>query len=261
MRIKDIFNKKVKLEKDEAMGGGFGKSDKHAAAKVFVFMPIAIMLSALIIIAAVFGVPKTMDLFKGALDSVYGNHEEIKKSAEEVLFDDVKADSKYYDSLVYLKKNGVINGYDDHTFRPDQTLKRADLVKVIVSAKKQFPLALNYNNCFKDVKNEWFAASVCLAKDKGWIGGKIDGKFHPEDDVSRAEGLKMLIGAFDVKRVSDKVIDNYEDVKADDWFYADLEIALERGILNDNPTLEFFKPNEPLTRGDAAQMLYRILQL
>ncbi len=261
MRIKDIFNKQVKLEKNEALGGGYAKSDKHAAAKVFVFMPIAVVLSAVIIIAAVFGVPRTMDLFKGALDSVYDNHEEIKNAAEEVLFEDVKADSKYYDSLVYLKKNGVINGYEDHTFRPDQSLKRADLVKIIVSAKKQFPLALNYNNCFKDVRNEWFAASVCLAKDKGWIGGKIDGKFHPEDDVSRSEGLKMLIGAFDVKRVSDKVIDSYEDVKPDDWFNSDIEIALERGILTDNPTLEFFKPNEPLTRGDAAQMLYRILQL
>lgn len=238
-----------------------GKADRHAAMKVFLFVPVAVIASALIIITAVIGVPKTMDLFKNAMDSVYGNHEELKQSAEEELFEDVKADSKYYDSLVYLKKNGVITGYADHTFHPDEDLKRADLVKIIVNAKKQFPLALNYNNCFRDVKNEWFASSVCLAKEKGWVKGRADGSFHPDEVVNRAEALKMLIEAFEVKKVNDKVVDTFEDVGADTWYAPIVEIALDRGVVNVNPNLDFFYPEKAASRGETAQILYRILQL
>lgn len=208
-----------------------GKADIHPFSKVFVFVPFAVVLSCLAILVAVISAPTAMDFVKNGLDSIMGSKEQLKPSAKEILFSDVNGDSKYFDSLTYLKKNGIISGYVDKTFKPDLAIQRAELVKTLVLIKKQFPLALNYNNCFKDVKNEWFAPSVCLAKSSGWITGFADGTFHPSDNLTRGDTMKMLVKAFKL-----------EQYPAD--------------ILGDNQQLD-----KPVSRGEAFQMLYRVLQL
>ncbi len=214
------------------------------------------------IIIAVMGVPKAMDLVKSGIESVFPQqNEQLKSAASEPLFADVKADSKYFDSLAYLKRNGIITGYADNTFRPYQELSRSELVKTIVNAKREYPLALNYNNCFKDVKTEWFAASVCLAKEKGWVSGYSDNSFHPIDVLTKAESLKMIMEAFEVKETPDSTppLNLYADLDKDAWYYNYVKTALEKNLLDENPNLEYFKPNDPATRGDAAQIIYRAL--
>lgn len=213
------------------------------------------------IIIAVIGVPSAMDLVKSGLDHFMPHSEDLKASAIEPLFDDVKPDSKFFDSLAYLKKNGVIGGYDDNTFRPYQELSRGELIKTIVAAKRQFPLALNYNNCFKDVGNEWYAPAVCLAKEKGWVNGYGDNTFHPTETLNKVEALKMIMEAFDIKETPDSIspANNFADLDRDAWYYGYVKVALERNLLDENPNLEFFKPEDPATRGEAAQIIYRVL--
>lgn len=234
MKLKDIFKKGPREwfeGREKKYDVNEGKADIHPFSKVFIFMPFAVVLSCLAIIVAVFSAPSAMDFVKNTLDSIYVSKEELKPAAEEVLFTDVNGESKYFDSLTYLKKNGVISGYPDGTFKPDLEIKRAELVKTLVLAKKQFPLALNYNNCFKDVKNEWFAPSVCLAKSSGWIEGFKDGTFRPEDILIRGDVMKMLVKAFELEKYPEDIV-------------------------GDNQWLD-----QPVTRGDAFQMLYRVLRL
>ena len=161
-----------------------------------------------------------------------------------------------------MKKNGVIGGFSDNTFRPYQELSRAELIKTIVTAKKFYPLALNYNNCFNDVHTEWFATSVCLAKEKGWVGGYSDGAFHPNETLTKAEALKMIMEAFAIKETpADKTPANmFADLDKDAWYYNYVKVALEHNLLEEDPNLDFFKPNDPATRGVGAQIIYRVLQ-
>jgi hypothetical protein len=263
VKLRDLFNKKRANwlnKKDYDVNQG--KIDNNPASKILMFFPVGIVVSCLLIIIVVIGVPTSMDLVKAVLDRlVPAKEEQLKNSAEEFLFEDVKADSKFFDSLAYLKKNGVINGYQDNTFRPFQELTRAELLKTIVSAKKQYPLALNYTNCFKDVKNQWFAPAVCLAKEKGWISGYTDGSFHPNEILTKAEALKMILKAFDIKKTPDTPsVDMYEDVEKNAWYYQYIETALSRKLINENPNLEFYQPESPATRGYVAQIIYRVLQ-
>lgn len=233
MNLKDLFKKEPTnwFEGHEKQYDvNKGKADLHAFGKIFIFVPIGVVLSSLAIIVAVIGAPTTMDFFRHGLDSIYGSGN-IKPAPVENLFDDVSGDSKYFDSLSYLKKNGLISGFSDNTFRPEQNIKRSELIKTLITSKKQFPLALNYNNCFKDVKNEWYAPSTCLAKERGWIKGYDDNSFHPNDDVTRGEAIKMMTKTFDIN-----------DYPAD--------------LVGDLTGMD-----EPINRGDAFQMLYRVLQL
>lgn len=261
MRFRELFNKKgIKWSEEQQYDVGTGKTDNNAWAKIFIFLPVALAFSSVLIIIAVIGIPKTMDVLKSALASI--THEEVLKEApKEALFSDVKADSKYFDSLVYLKKSGVISGFNDNTFRPYQELRRAELIKMIASAKKLYPLALNYNSCFKDVKNEWYAATVCLAKEKGWVSGYSDGSFHPEEALTKSEALKMIMAAFAI--VPDPtlpVLNMFGDLDTDAWYYPYVRTALSKKLIDENPDLELYKPDSPALRGDVAQVIYRVLQ-
>ncbi len=260
MKLRELFNKKkLNWTAEQEYEVNEGKSDTHPFTKIFAFFPIALVFSAILVIVAVVGMPKTMDAVKSAL-LVFNQQEELKPVAEEPLFDDVKADSKYFDSLAYLKKMGVISGFEDNSFRPYQELKRAELVKTLVGAKKLYPLALNFNSCFKDVNNQWFAPSVCMAKEKGWVNGYTDGSFHPDESLTKSEALKIIMSAFEITPDSTTpVLNMFEDLDKDAWYYPYVNTALSRKLIDDNPNLELYKPDAPALRGDVAQIIYRVL--
>ena len=224
-------------------------------------VPLTLVIACMLIIGTVIGIPT----LKSGIVSVWNSivpEEELRPVASEVLFIDVKADSKYYDSLLYLKNQGVITGFSDNSFRPYQELKRAELIKTIVNAKKFYPLALNYNSCFKDVRNEWYAPAICFAKEKGWIRGYADGTFHPMDSLTKAESLKIILEAFGIKanEESDNQIETFVDLDRDAWYFPYVQTALREKLIDDNPNLELFRPEDSALRGDISQLIYRALQ-
>lgn len=83
------------------------------------------------------------------------------------------------------------------------------------------------------------------------INGKSDGKFHPEDTVTRAEGLKMALELFGFTSCSGT--EPFLDVKSTDWFYPYVVCAVKHGIVETKYT--GFNPNGLLSFSDAAKIL------
>ena len=98
-------------------------------------------------------------------------------------------------SIQYLLDTNVISGYPDGTFKPAQTINRAELMKIITEGIGITPSADEYSDCFPDVTNEWFAVYVCYAKEQNWIQGYPDGAFKPDQNVNKVEALKMIINS------------------------------------------------------------------
>lgn len=73
---------------------------------------------------------------------------------------------------------------------------------------------------FNDIKNHWAKDTIEKWKDKGIISGYPDGTFKPDNSVTRAELAKILELAFDLQ---EKTAINYDDVKAENWYYSYLE--------------------------------------
>ena len=105
-----------------------------------------------------------------ALDSdgsdVSDSSQQIVVSTKKWIFEDVSYLHPNYDSISSLVDWGIFEGYSDGTFKPDWKINRAELLKIFISGQGIEPSADLYNNCFTDVKSEWFAKYICYAKSK-----------------------------------------------------------------------------------------------
>lgn len=177
----------------------------------------------------------------------------------QAIFSDVPGDHKNVQAIIYLQQNGVINGYPDGTFKPENYVNRAELLKILVGGKGIFPDAAMYNNCFPDVKNDWYAPYVCYAKKEGWVGGYPDGTFKPDKTINKVEALKMLLNSQSVQLPGFVDVAPFEDVATTDWFASYAAKAKELGILEE--TGYFLNPGEEMKRASISENLYRLLTL
>lgn len=102
-------------------------------------------------------------------------------------FSDVKTTDWHYGPIAALVERGVFGGYEDSTFRPDGTLTRAELAKMIALGFKLDKEPLT-NTPFTDVKtDDWFANDVHALVTNGITSGKTATTYAPKDSVTRGE--------------------------------------------------------------------------
>ncbi len=174
---------------------------------------------------------------------------------EEDPFSDVDSDNKNVTAIEYLKNNGVISGYSDGTFKPENALNRAELLKILVEGLGVTPDATQYANCFPDVTTEWYAKYVCYAKEQGWVEGYPDQSFKPANEVNKVEALKMLLEVFDVD-LEEPSSSPYSDVSMGEWYAKYVVNAYALDLLEESGNYE---PGESITRGGVSENIYRLL--
>jgi hypothetical protein len=115
---------------------------------------------------------------------------------------------------------------------------------------------VNCSDSFYDTSGHWAETAICLLYDAGIVSGKSENYFYPDDTITRAEFLKiMLLNAEeDVEEVADVF---YDDVDEDDWFYEYVTYASDQGFVEgyDDGT---FRPNDPINRAEAVVMTMRV---
>lgn len=103
-------------------------------------------------------------------------------------FSDVSEEHWAYEQIISLKDSGIINGYDDGTFRPDASVTREEFVKMIVAA-----LGLDTENAsshFYDVfDSDWFYPYLSAAFENGIITGDNNGLFGVKANITRQDAV------------------------------------------------------------------------
>ncbi|MFH1533837.1 MAG: S-layer homology domain-containing protein [Nitrospirota bacterium] len=174
---------------------------------------------------------------------------------ESIGFTDLSPEHDYYAAITYLSQIGVLNGYSDGTFGPDNTINRAEVLKVIFVGSEID---------VSDVPSGdvWYGSYMNKAYELGIVSGDgVDGEFHGERDVNKAEFLKMLLEAnqiMDEALAGAAGIATANDVPADEWFAPYLNYAALIGVieLNSQGGLE---PDKALTRGEVSNMFYLLM--
>ena len=161
---------------------------------------------------------------------------------------DIKVDSDVVDTLVSL---GVVNGYTDGSFKPNDTVTRAEMAKMIYVLRTGNSDASAYNNdktTFTDIKGHWAAGYVKYCQSLGIIAGQSATKFAPDQTVTAQEAAKMLL-----------VTLGYDAQKAGlvgiNWASKTNALADENGLLDD-VTTSF---TGPCPRQYAAQLMYNAI--
>lgn len=173
-------------------------------------------------------------------------------------FPDVPGDHEYVQSIQFMLDNLVFEGYPDGNFQPDRILNRAEQLKVYMLLHGIDPSAALYNNCFEDVKDEWFARFICFAKEMGWVEGYPDGLFRPEQEVNKVEALKML-GEIQNWAVTNPVNMPFTDTPAEEWYAIYVLFAFNAGLLAEEELNGEFNPDGGVPRDYTAEMLFRSL--
>lgn len=168
-------------------------------------------------------------------------------------FPDVPADYWAVDQIGYIATLGIIQGYPEGTFKPDNMITRAELATVLVRTRKIAPD--DSQTVFKDVrKNHWAAKYIMPAVKYGIVKGYPDGTFKPSQVLTRAEGLAMIARFSGVTPESYAV--PFRDVSATHWAAPIISGAYRAGMLMylyKKP----FEPSRQLTRAEAVEMLFR----
>lgn len=181
---------------------------------------------------------------ENADSSIYGVVIISDLFGEGMAFSDVSTSHLYYDAIAYVETYGIVEGYEDGTYRPENEINRAEFTKILIEAK--FPgQATAGDDCFTDVPtNTWYSKYVCFAKDQGIISGYDDGSFKPAQSINLAEALKITLETYfdDIPESGSVWYEKY-------WDYAD-----SLGLILD----EWESPSENLSRGAMAEVIYRI---
>jgi hypothetical protein len=103
------------------------------------------------------------------------------------------ADTNYEKAIDTLVGLGVITGYEDGTFRPEKTITRAEMAKILVVALGYGDLVAGSKSNFSDTQGHWADAYIGLAAGKGLVVGTGNGKFTPDATVTYDAALTMIV--------------------------------------------------------------------
>lgn len=104
-------------------------------------------------------------------------------------FTDVSQGVWFNTAISTLEGMGILNGYEDGSFRPDDYITRAELVKIAASFDEK---GADSDNPFEDAGNHWAAEYIALATENGWINGYEDQTFKPDQYITRAETMAVV---------------------------------------------------------------------
>ena len=143
-------------------------------------------------------------------------------------YTDVTAGSWYNNAISTLSRMGILEGYDDDTFRPNGTITRAEFVTI---ATRFFRYSAKYTGGFSDVPSgAWYADYIQAGVDLGLIGGYPDGTFVPDGAITRAEACAIVNRTLGRAPDKDHLLPESEmllwpDNLPGDWYYAQLQEA------------------------------------
>ena len=143
----------------------------------------------------------------------------------EATFPDVKANQWFAPAVDTLAGLGIITGKENGKFEPNASITRAEFVTLATRCDSLSEEPITER--FTDVPvSSWAAPYVASAAAKGWVEGKEDGKFHPNDPITRAEAVtvinRMLGRVPDVRVKNFQGMPEFYDLETTHWAYGQI---------------------------------------
>lgn len=177
---------------------------------------------------------------------------DLKKAEGSILYPDVTA---FRDEILFLSDRGIINGYSNGKFGPQDPIKRVQAVHMIIR-ELGIKTGDAPNPNFKDVPpgSSGYDA-IAKAKQLGIISGKSAGIFDPNGTLTRGQMAIILVNAYKLKGTS---YSSFKDVPATASIYPFVQSLAAHNITTGYPD-GTFRPNETMVRAHFAAFMSRFL--
>lgn len=143
-----------------------------------------------------------------------------------------------------------IFGYENGTFRPDNTITRAETVSMLNSVLDV--KTGDKNLSFSDIESSaWYAPVIKKMAAEGIINGYTDGTFRPDNQITRAEFVTMLMKSKSIQKFEKLP---FPDVDKELWS-ADYIYSAYMSEYIDGYADGTFKPDNPITRAEAVKII------
>lgn len=124
--------------------------------------------------------------------TVITNALNLTKASNTFRFSDVTASHWAYSNIALAVEAGIIQGYPNGTFKPDQATTRVEMAAMLANAM-DIAMSQPTSAPFTDVRTTHWAANILATMKKdGWIEGYEDGSFKPEQIATRAEFVTFI---------------------------------------------------------------------
>jgi len=138
---------------------------------------------------------------RAELAEILANALELKEDNTSLAFTDVSADSKYHDAIAAVISQGLMTGYSETRFAPDDKLSREQLAAtilrslklksgVVISDSVADQILKKFGD--KDTISSWAKQSAALAVSRGMMKGTDENTFSPKKELTRAEAASVI---------------------------------------------------------------------
>ena len=181
--------------------------------------------------------------------------------AQRTFFSDVSSSYWAKPFIERVAREGVMAGFADGTFKPEQTVTRAQFATILRSAFSEDPV--RKGRAFKDVPAKyWGNAAITKAYTTGFMSGYPDNTFRPEQKITKAQTLTFLSNGLQLeppKRLK-RLLSVYRDAdEITEENRIGVAAATEKGLVVNYPKTAFLNPNDEVTRADVAAAIYQAL--
>lgn len=176
-------------------------------------------------------------------------------------FTDVPSDYWARGFIDALSSRGIIQGFDDYSFRPNQPVTRAEFAAIL---EKSFAQNVANNNLtFKDVPaNYWATKAIDNSVVSGFLKGYPGKSFQPEQKIPKVQVIVALVTGLNLKTPSspNQILSIYKDAKdIPDYARDQVAAATENGIVVNYPDPTVLEPNKEATRAEVTAIIHQAL--
>ncbi len=151
---------------------------------------------------------------------------------------------------------GAISGYPDGTFKPDNSITRAEFVSILV---KTFDLESQHGKDFADTVGHWAGKAISTSVYHGVVKGYGNNRFGPDDYITREQMVLMIVRAAKLTPVIEEIVFS-DNSSISAWAREFLATAVKGGIINGYPD-NTVRPQGNASRAEAVTVIVNALPM
>ncbi|MCT7982967.1 DUF1565 domain-containing protein [Laspinema sp. A4] len=158
-----------------------------------------------------------------------------------------------------LTKKGIIAGFPDGTFKPNEPVTRAQFAAIVTKAFA--PAAQRQGMAFRDVTSSfWGADAISVAYRGGFLAGYPEGVFRPNQEIPKVQAIVALVSGLGLRTNDTASLSRYNDAaQIPDYALTAVAGATENQLVVNYPQIGQFNPNREATRAEVAAFVYQAL--